>query len=464
MMQDGDFLQIGMPRVLVIETAKAVRTLIERRFDDGLSVESAATVQAALHGHSRKPFDLVIWDTLSAPPDCSKIFRTIKKFFKNSFRTRAIIISDSKEPEIIGIRSLPCEWLQQPVDEAEFLALTEAALYRKGLADESRSANKELPVPTEFEGILAITLTMRSVIQHIMEAAAEDIPVLISGETGTGKDLAAAAIHKRSRRKNFPYVPVNMGAIATDLVASELFGHEKGAYTGASESRPGLFEQAQGGTLFLDEITTIDEKTQVSLLRVLETKTIRRVRGEKDIEVNVRVIAATNENIEEAVKAGRFREDLYYRLDVFRIQLPPLRERQGAISLLTDHFVARFAESYQRNIRLVSRETYRLMRRYRWPGNVRELKNVVQRAVLLAKGAELTPDLLPQRIRHADNSGTDKRTEQSPIQLGMSLGEVEKEYIKMTLSSMNGNKMQAASTLRISRRALYNKLKRFGML
>ena len=324
-------------------------------------------------------------------------------------------------------------------------------------------AAQKVLVPVEFEGILAFTLTMQSVIQQIMEAAAEDIPVLISGETGTGKDLVAAAIHKRSKRRGHPFLPINMGAIASDLITSELFGHEKGAYTGAGEARAGLFEQTQGGTIFLDEITTMDEKTQVSLLRVLETKTIRRVRGEKDIRVDIRVIAATNENIEEAVKLGRFREDLYYRLDVFRIQLPPLRERHGAISLLTDHFVARFAEFYKKEIRLVSREVYRLIRAYPWPGNVRELKNVIQRAVLLAKGSELTADLLPQRIRDSAGAASFKN-EPSPIRLGMPLEEVEKEYIKMTLSSVNGNKLKAAASLAISRRALYNKLKRFGML
>jgi DNA-binding NtrC family response regulator len=311
---------------------------------------------------------------------------------------------------------------------------------------------------------MAFTLTMRSVIQNIIEAAAEDIPVLITGETGTGKDLVAAAIHKRSKRKSYPYLPVNMGAIASELIASELFGHERGAYTGASEARAGLFEQAQGGTIFLDEITTMDEKTQVSLLRVLETKTIRRVRGEKDIHTNVRVIAATNEDIEEAVKAGRFREDLYYRLDVFRIHLPPLRERHGAVSLFTDHFVARFAEMYKKDLRVISRDTYRLLRAYSWPGNVRELKNVIQRAVLLAKGAELTPALLPQRIREINGSGEKRPNALSPIQLGMTLGDVEREYIKLTLSTINGNKKKAAALLGISRRALYNKLKRFQML
>ena len=345
------------------------------------------------------------------------------------------------------------------------MLLIKNAIRPKALQRGIPSETSELVVPVDFEGILAFTLKMRSVIQYIMEAASEDIPVLITGETGTGKDLVAAAIHKRSKRRDFAYLPVNMGAIAHELIASELFGHEKGAYTGAAEKRTGLFEQAQGGTIFLDEITTMDEKTQVSLLRVLETKTIRRVRGDKNISVNVRVIAATNEDIEEAVKARRFREDLFYRLDVFRIQLPPLRERHGAISLLTDHFVARFAEFYKREIRFVSRETYRLMRIYPWPGNVRELKNVIQRAVLLAKGSEITPDLLPKRIRDADATEVStSKDEPLPIQLGMSLEEVEKEYIKMTLSSLNGNKLKAAASLAISRRALYNKLKRFGML
>jgi DNA-binding NtrC family response regulator len=452
-----------LPRLLVIEKHTSTRSLIEHRFAGELSIESAATVQAALWNHHRNPFDLMVWDTISVPPECINTVRMVKKFLKGC-EARMIVLANVKEPEIISIRNLRCEWLQQPVDESEFLALAETALHCKISDCESQTGHIELSVPTEFEGILAITLTMRSVVQHIMEAAGEDIPVLITGETGTGKDLAAAAIHKRSGRRNFPYVQVNMGAIASELVASELFGHERGAYTGASESRPGLFEQAQGGTILLDEITTMDEKTQVSLLRVLETKTVRRVRGGKDIHVDVRVIAATNENIEEAVKAGRFREDLYYRLDVFRIQLPPLRERLGAISLLADHFVAHFAESYRKEIRMVSRETYRLMRRYSWPGNVRELKNVIQRAVLLAKGNELTPDLLPHRIRDVGESETNDSRELSPIHLGMSLAEVEKQYIKMTLASTNGNKLKAASLLSISRRALYNKLRRFGVV
>jgi DNA-binding NtrC family response regulator len=453
-----------MPRVLIVEAAEKLRALIEPRLSGEFSADSATTVQAALDEHSRKPYDLVVWDTVSAPPESSNTVHVIKRLLKANRNSRTVILSDIKRPEAMTARHLRCEWVEKSAGTDHMLAVIEEAVRVEAADSNASPSSAEVVVPVEFEGILAFTLKMRSVIQYIIEAAREDIPVLISGETGTGKDLVAAAIHKRSRRSNFLYLPVNMGAMAPELVASELFGHEKGAYTGASEKRAGFFEQAQGGTLFLDEITTMDEKTQVSLLRVLENKIIRRVRGEKDIPVDVRVIAATNENIEEAVQKGRFREDLFYRLDVFRIDLPPLRERQGALSLLTDHFVALFGELYKKDIRIVSRETYRLIRSYPWPGNIRELKNVIQRAVLLTKGVELTPDLLPERIRETGGSEGTTAREYSPIQLGMSLDEVEKEYIKMVLSSVSGNKVKAASLLKISRRTLYNKLRRFGLL
>jgi DNA-binding NtrC family response regulator len=208
----------------------------------------------------------------------------------------------------------------------------------------------------------------------------------------------------------------------------------------------------------------MDEKTQVSLLRVLETQTIRRVGGQKDITVDTRIMAATNENIEEAVKARRFREDLYYRLDVIRIHLPPLRERPGDVSFLTNYFISRFAAMYNKAIRVASPEIYKLLRSYRWPGNVRELKNVIQRAVVMAAGAELTADLLPQRILEASGAQVGKLASASPINIGMSLAEVEKVLITMTLSSVGGNKAKAASILGVSRHALYDKLKRHGLL
>ncbi len=333
-----------------------------------------------------------------------------------------------------------------------------------GLQKKCLRQHPDIAVPLEFEGIVAGNLPMQAVIQQILEAASADIPVLISGETGTGKELVAAAIHKRSKRKEFPYIAVNVGCMNPELIQSELFGHVKGAYTGASETRQGLFEQADRGTIFLDEIATMDEKAQVNLLRVLETNTFRPVGGERDIRVDVRVIAATNENPEQAIEERRFRKDLYYRLDVFRINLPPLRSRPGGVTLLTDYFVSYFDALYRKNVRIVSRETYHALRRYAWPGNVRELKNVIQRAVLMAHNGELTPDLLPARIRETGGEQKDADSGNSLIRVGMTLKSVEREFVAMTLASVGGNKRKAASILGISRRALYNKVNKYGLI
>jgi two-component system, NtrC family, response regulator AtoC len=453
-----------MSRILVIEQNHEICTLIEREFNARVAIEHYCNFKAAVERSTNSQPDLLIWDAPRTLAVGARVVQCLSKLSHHLPQTPTLIISDSPEPDFPGIKDTAYYWMRRPSDEAEILALVETVIDRKGTSETSLPTDALAAFISEFEGILATSLTMRSVIQQILEAAADDIPVLITGETGTGKDLVAAAIHKRSKRKDAPFLPVNMGAIASELIASELFGHEKGAYTGASETRAGYFEQARGGTIFLDEITTMDEKTQVSLLRVLENKTMRRVRGERDIKVDVRVIAASNENIEEVVKAGRFREDLYYRLDVFRIHLPPLRERYGGVALLTDHFVSRFGEQYKKSIRVVAPETYRLLRRYPWPGNVRELKNVIQRAVLLAKGQAVTTDLLPARFREQDGAQEAEIPSTSPIHLGMNLAEVEKEFIKLTLASVNGNKMKAASILGISRRALYNKLKRFGLL
>jgi DNA-binding NtrC family response regulator len=453
-----------MGSVIVIEKQRELHALLERHLGRHNNIEASPSVRIASDRIQASQFDAIVWDTNTETIAFPRIGRYLLKLAKKSPQSFIVVVSDAEEPYLPPESRLAYSWMQRPFDAEELTGLVEAALERNTGPDQKKADGFGTPLPVEFEGILAVSLPMRFVIQQILDAAAEDIPVLISGETGTGKDLVAAAIHKRSKRKDEPYLAVNMGAIAPELVASELFGHERGAYTGASEARAGFFEQAQGGTLFLDEITTMDEKTQVSLLRVLETKSVRRVRGERDIKVNVRVIAATNENIEEAVKSRRFREDLFYRLDVFRIDLPPLRERPRAATLLADHFVSIYDAMYKKNVRVISDATYRLLRNYKWPGNVRELKNVIQRAVLMAKAAELTPDLLPARIRDAAESGAARRVETWPIQIGMTLADVEKEFISMTIASVGGNKKKAAAVLGVSRRALYNKLKRFGLL
>ncbi|HEY1373862.1 MAG TPA: sigma-54 dependent transcriptional regulator [Candidatus Binatia bacterium] len=320
----------------------------------------------------------------------------------------------------------------------------------------------ESRVPVEFAGMLGVSLPMLEIFRRIGEAAGTDIPVLITGETGTGKDLVAAAIHGQSQRAGGPYVAVNTGAIATELIASELFGHDRGAYTGAVELKRGHFEEAHRGTIFLDEIGTMSESAQVALLRVLETKTFRRVGGEKDIHVDVRVVAASNEDPEKLVKERRFRKDLFYRLDVFRIHLPPLRERPGGVTVLTKYFVAEFCAMYKKDISSVAPETWRFLRRYSWPGNVRELKNVIQRAVVIAGGKDLTPDLLPSRIREAVGESAEG-ADSLKLTPGMTLESVEKRLIQLTLNATNGNKKAAAAMLGISRRALYDKLAKYAV-
>ena len=321
------------------------------------------------------------------------------------------------------------------------------------------SSDHMYPV-NQFEGMLGVSLPMLEVFQRVNDAASADIPVLITGETGTGKDLVAGAIHNRSDRKNKPFVAVNTGAMASELIASELFGHEKGAYTGAGAVRKGSFELADGGTIFLDEISTMDERCQVFLLRILEAKTFRRVGGEKDIRVDVRVIGATNDNLEAAVKQNKFREDLYFRFDVFRIHMPPLRDRPGGLKVLSQHFLELFSQLYDKKLQSVAAETLRYLESYSWPGNVRELKNVIQRAVLVSKGKELTADLLPARIKDAGESDRNSFLATLPIHVGMTLEAAEREFLAMTLGSVAGNKTRAASILGISRRTLYDKLKR----
>ncbi|HKY08035.1 MAG TPA: sigma-54 dependent transcriptional regulator [Candidatus Binatia bacterium] len=350
--------------------------------------------------------------------------------------------------------------MSPPTSQEDWAALIKGHLPLESSANQSACHVESVGVPIDFEGIIAVSLPMQAVIRRALDAASTDIPVLITGETGTGKDLLAAAIHRRSSRMRKPYIAVNVGAMARELIASEIFGHERGAYTGAQDTRPGIFEQADGGTVFLDEVATMDERTQITLLRVLEEKAFRRVGGSKNIGADVRVIAATNEDLEKSVTEKRFREDLFYRLNVFPIRIPPLRERVSAITALTNHFVSRFGAVYGKAVERIAPETYRLLRRYPWPGNVRELKNVVQTAILMTEGSELTPELLPQRIKGSAAADEMNGSTTCSFQIGATLDSVQKELIRLTLARVGGNKKLAASVLGISRRALYNKIRK----
>jgi DNA-binding NtrC family response regulator len=443
-------------KILAIEKDGRIQALLRYRLGPDVKVKGAPCITAALDKLTNHSFDLVVCNVR----DGAEAARCCELSAKLA-GARLIALADPGAFDSAPVDAAKVCLKERSLSDEDLLSLVEDYSLSGPTDGANQLRSPEPTLPIEFEGLIAVGLPMRAVIRRIMDAASVDIPVLITGETGTGKDLIAAAIHKRSPRMNYPYIPVNTGAIARELIASELFGHERGAFTGAQETRPGIFEQADRGTVFLDEIATMDERSQVSLLRVLEEKTFRRVGGSKNIGVDVRIIAATNEDLEKNVAEKRFREDLFYRLNVFHISVPPLRARlPGAITVLTDHFVGRFAAMYGKDIDGVSPETYRLLRRYPWPGNVRELKNVIQTALLMADGKELKPEFIPERIRQAVQGGESRGEPTCSFRVGASLRAVQKEFIRATLSHMGGNKKLAASILGISRRALYNKMKK----
>jgi DNA-binding NtrC family response regulator len=459
-----------VPKLLVAESGGDIHALLKKRFSSLISLEAVSCFDGIPETLSKTDYDMVILSVNGMSSVTCNLREVFEVMSRTAPRTQVVVVSDLEpEPPALLLKTSRYQYIPHPIDSDRFFHLIRAAL-EKQPAGQGLFAHPELRTLTEFEGMIGMSPAMREVFQRVVECSSADIPVLITGETGTGKDLVAAAIHNRSNRQKKPYIPVNTGAIPPELIASELFGHEKGAFTGAVDRRQGLFEQADGGTIFLDEITTMDEKTQVGLLRILETKTFRRVRGDKDIQVDVRVIAATNESLEEVIKERKFREDLYYRLDVFRINVPPLRDRPGGVTLLANNFLIVFTALYQKKVKIIAPDAYRALRRYKWPGNVRELKNVIQRAVLMSKGEELTMDLLPDRIKqsladpdaHMPDQRASFRSDAEPaIHLGMTLEAVEKEFIWKTLAATNGNKKQAAVQLGISRRALYNKLQKY---
>jgi DNA-binding NtrC family response regulator len=342
-----------------------------------------------------------------------------------------------------------------PVSDQELKLLIETAMEKRSQVGLNMLLRSEVE-KTTFESMVGRSPAMQQVYRQIRQAAATEIPVLLSGETGTGKELAAKAIHELSSRSQGPCIPVHIGSLPADLVASELFGHEPGAFTGAQAARKGCFEEADGGTVFLDEIATIDEKMQVSLLRLLETSQFSPIGGNECRSVDARVIAASNANLQEEVRLGHFREDLYYRLDVLHITLPPLRERHGDIHLLVDHFLKDACDTFRKMIRGVSPDFSSCLEAYPWPGNVRELKNVIQRAVVNCPGDILETAQLPNRLTHFQNDDVTLT-----IKIGMSIAAVEKEVIRRTIDFTQGNRTRASQILGISRRALYNKIQRY---
>jgi transcriptional regulator with PAS, ATPase and Fis domain len=308
---------------------------------------------------------------------------------------------------------------------------------------------------TEFfkvDDLIGDSSPMKKVYELIETVAPTDTTVMIRGESGTGKELIARAIHGNSLRKFFPIVTVNCGALPQGILESELFGHERGAFTGAQYQRKGKLELADGGTLFLDEVGNVEMKTQMDLLRVIETKQFTRVGGNQNIKVDFRVICATNKNLEKAVADGTFREDLYYRLNVFTVVVPPLRERKSDIPMIADYFVQKYAQAMGKTIHSISPEAMDLLIRHDWPGNVRELENAIERAMVVGKSSSILPGELPIQVNDKGKAPS-----------GGSLAAMEKEYIRHVLEDNNWNISRSADILQIDRATLYNKIERYGI-
>ncbi len=366
------------------------------------------------------------------------------------------------EPRHIGVamsalKAGSYQYARLPIGDEELKLLIETALEKRPRYGESLLLG-ETRREYRLGRIIGRCAPMQEVYRQIRQAASADMPVLLLGDTGTGKDLAAQAIHNLSARASAAYVPVNLGALPPELVASELFGYEKGAFTGALTQTKGKFEMAEGGTIFLDEISTVDEKVQVGLLRLIEQKKFHRLGGRRAISNNARIIAASNEDLARAVELGAFREDLYYRLDVFRITMPALNERSGDIRFLIEEFVKLFNKSFQKNILEIDPDFLALLEAYGWPGNVRELKNVIQRAVLVCNQEVLTPEYLPPRFLLDRPSPT-----RVSFEIGTPLDEIEKQMVLRALAATGNNRKKAAELLGISRRAIYNKLRKHNI-
>jgi two-component system response regulator AtoC len=357
-----------------------------------------------------------------------------------------------------AIKAGAYDYVQKPFKHEEIVLTLRKAEERESLRRENRVLREEIRKEHQFEQILAKSQAMQEIFKTISKIADYKTTVLISGESGTGKELVARALHRRSSRRGGAFVAVNCGAIPENLLESELFGHKKGAFTDANNDRRGLFEEADGGTLFLDEIGELPTPLQVKLLRVLQDETIRRVGDSRDMKVDVRIIAATHRDLTAEVKAARFREDLFYRLNVLPIVVPPLRVRREDITLLVDHFVARNNARLGTSIRGIDTEARRILAEYAWPGNVRELENTIERAMVLSEGDLLVATDLPERIREV----------RDPVQVQLASGElsikkttrvIEETLIRRALQKTKGNRTRAAEVLELSHRALLYKIK-----
>jgi DNA-binding NtrC family response regulator len=426
--------------------------------DWGYNAKAAEDGLAALRRVSTFRPSLVIADMVMPKMDGLELLRQLKKELSH---ISVIILSGhaTVETAVQAMREGAYDYLTKPVDIQRLQILVERALEYEDILARMELARRGLQELGTFGRLTGKSVPMRKIYSLIEQVAPSSASVLICGESGTGKDCVARTVHEMSPRRNEAFIALNCAAIPETLIESEIFGHERGAFTGADRRRAGCFELADNGTLFLDEIAEMQPDMQVKLLRVLEEGKFRRLAGKEYIQVDVRVLAATNRKIEEAMKSGKLREELYYRLKVFAIDLPRLAERKDDIPLLVADFIREFGEKNGKSIESVDNDTMQIFLDHSWPGNVRELRNAIERAVITCNDKLIQPKHLPVDLQYTGSS-----TPSIPVQLGKPIKEVEKEVILKTLTYMGGNKTRTASVLGIAPKTLYNKLKTYGVM
>jgi DNA-binding NtrC family response regulator len=440
-------------KIFIVDDELSVRTSLEEWFlEDGFKVETASSGEEALKKMHAGPYDLILLDIKMPGMDGITLQKKLKAIDPDAI---VIIMTAyaSVDTAVEALKLGAFDYITKPFDPDDLSRLAKNALKQKDLTEENIQLKERITDLAGADDIVAKSEEMKRVFDLVHTVAEADSTVLIRGESGTGKELIARAIHSQSKRRYFPIVAVNCGAIPETLLESELFGHEKGAFTGAQYRRKGKVELANNGTLFLDEIGDISQKMQVDLLRVLEGKRFTRLGGTEEIIVDFRLICATNKNLEKLVEEEKFREDLYYRINVFTIFIPPLRERKADIIPLTDHFIQKYARSMGKPEKQLTPDAKELLLQYSWPGNVRELENAIERAMVVGKKAEIRLDDLPLHLEEKTY------TEGSLL----SLEELEKNHIIHVIKGVNGNVTKAAGILGIDRVTLYNKLKKYGI-
>lgn len=443
--------------ILVIDDEENIRNGLAVNFEmEDYNVKTAASGKEGLSLLRKGDIDLVITDLRMDGIAGEEVVRRVAT---ETPGIPVIVLTGhgSIDAAVNAMKAGAYDFLTKPLNLDQLNIIVKRALENRELSLKHKILQQELEVKNSFGSMIGKSSEMQKLFELIRKVAPSKASVLITGESGVGKELVADAVHKLSPRKDGSFIKVHCAALSESLLESELFGHEKGAYTGADGMKKGRFELAHGGTIFLDEIGEINQATQVKILRVLQEKKFERVGGEETITVDVRIVAATNRNLEEEVKAGRFREDLYYRLNVVHLYVPPLRERKDDIPLLVDHFLREFARENGKNVTTIEPRARAALYKYDWPGNIRQLRNCMESAVVMCSGSEIMIEDLPPSVSKSTSEAS------VSIPLGIPLEEAEKTLIMQNLAANKGNKSKTADILGIERKTLHRKLAKYGM-